>query len=194
MLVRAKWPVEGWENQKTSGSAGRSEAPDIWAWRCWPGSGSNLAVIKARDSATLFDYVCAINATTIVLDIEPWLIHWTAPSNRLVQRLTDFRRLAPESSVVVLCTNSRRFKKAAIAAPYVGRARKPWTSRRRIGPLGDRPVVVGDSLLLDGLLARRLRAAFVWLQWEGHTPLWPHLIHAVDRILGSVLLTARTRP
>jgi hypothetical protein len=188
------WPVEGWESQMTSGSAGRSEAADVWAWRCWRGFGENLVVIKARDLATLFDYVREINATTIVLDIEPWLIHWTAPSNLLAQRLADFRRQAPGSSAVVLCTNSRRFKSASIAAAYVGRARKPWTSRRRIGPLGDRPVVVGDSLLLDGLLALRMRAAFVWLQWEGETPLWPRLIHAVDRFVGSVLLTAAPAP
>lgn len=177
----------------SSGAGERSAVPDTWTWRWRSGPGRHLAVIKAKDAATILEYIRTVAATAVVLDIEPGLIHWTASSALLSQRLTDFKRHIPRTSTVILCTNSRRFNNVSTSGTYVGGARKPWTGRGRFGSLGDRPVVVGDSLLIDGLLALRLRAAFVWLQWQGQTPPWPRMIHVADRLAGSVLLATTTR-
>jgi predicted HAD superfamily phosphohydrolase YqeG len=46
----------------------------------------------------------------------------------------------------------------------IHRGNKPWTTRRRLGlDRGDRVWVVGDQILTDGILARRLGATFVHL-------------------------------
>ena len=46
----------------------------------------------------------------------------------------------------------------------VSRGNKPWTTRRRLGiSRTDRVVVVGDQVLTDGVLARRLAIAFIHL-------------------------------
>jgi hypothetical protein len=128
-----------------------------------------------------------------ILDIEPWVLSWHADAGRLAEALTPWVEIGPAGVRVVLCTNSKRFSIDTLGVELVSHAQKPWTRRSRLGALGMSPVVVGDCLLLDGLLAFRLRADFIWLPWQDSAPLWPRAIHLLDALMAPFLLRSASK-
>lgn len=127
-------------------------------------------------------------ATDLILDAEPLLVHWSESPDLLPARLASLLTRVPVSAVV--CSNSRRFRYAGPGVALVSGARKPWTRLSRFGALGDRPVVIGDLLLLDGLLAARLGATFYWVRPDGDIPVWPRVLGLLDRVVLCVATVA----
>lgn len=156
----------------------------------WRTSGRSMRVVPMRDLDELRRYIHQHQPTDLILDIEPWLVHWVEPADLLASRLDMWHGWASSHCAVRLCTNSDRFRLPDGAVPLIGAARKPRTALCDLGRLGERPLVVGDLLLFDGLLARRLSADFAWLKWRGTSPPWPRVLRAVDRLAAPLLLVS----
>lgn len=125
----------------------------------------------------------------LICDVEPLLVHWDASGDDLAEAVSVVRA-AIWPTRLLLCTNSSRF--AEISATLgVTAARKPMTELSRFGEIGSRRLVAGDLLLLDGLLALRLRADFLWLKGPSNrTPIWPRIQTAIDGLAKPVLLVS----
>jgi hypothetical protein len=143
-----------------------------------PGS---IRIFQSLEPALQF---ASESATELILDIEPWLVAWDQPADTLESSLRTLGLYPIDSTVVILCTNSRRFKVTS-AHRIITAAHKPWTRRQRIA----RPMVCGDSLILDGLLAQRLGADFLWVRWNANAPIWPKVLQLIDRLMAKILST-----
>lgn len=120
----------------------------------------------------------------IVLDIEPLLSDWggSDEGGQLEKRVAEIPVSLRER--VVLVTNSRRYSRSAGVAIISG-VRKPFTSLRR---LGDRKiaVVVGDTLVTDGLLAYRLNVPFFQIRLNQEGRRKPFVVY-IESVVGAVL-------
>ncbi len=157
---------------------------ELYRWR-WSRE-CRIVVVKSRDE--VID-ACQLSTPDLVIcDVEPFLVDWTAPATELeTNAVTLERELHPIQ--VVLCTNSDRFTGARGMPRLISRARKPFTATKRLHGLPSRVTVTGDILIIDGLLALRLRSEFLWFrQPKGEAPPWPRCLAFVDRFLRPLLL------
>lgn len=108
------------------------------------------------------------SAKTLIFDVEPFVAHWNSDQQALDKGLTHVVTEAsavPGVQLVCFATNSARRPTVSLAHPglrvvYLASAGKPF----RIEPYHDFPVpgaLIGDQVLTDGLLARRLGYFFV---------------------------------
>lgn len=153
----------------------------------WRFSSQHSLTTRADNAEELFSVLHQLQVTDLVLDVEPWLVHWRESAAVLPSRVAAWKAQLPPCRLT-LCSNSQRFARVATTARMVSNARKPWTPVTTIGRLGPRPVVAGDLLILDGLLAWRLDAHFVWMRWPRSAPLWPALLRSVDWVTEPLLL------
>lgn len=148
----------------------------------------------------LADAVHHSGAATVVVDVEPLLAGWHTPSEAVVAGAAEIcsaiGSVARNVRCIVFTSNSRRELPRlphgnVIATRVVPAARKPWrTDYLRYCP---RPlIVVGDQLITDGLLAWRVRAAFLHWLHAGSIPWWPRLQAAIGRIVCSIFFTRYT--
>jgi predicted HAD superfamily phosphohydrolase YqeG len=148
--------------------------------------------------ATLDDiarYASRVSARTLVLDIEPFVADWDSSQETLddgVARVLDY--VATIAGLVVVCfaTNSRRRPTAlpsdlAVQVEYVASAGKPLQTApyRRFPPPG---IVIGDQILTDGLLARRLGYTFLhYCPDQAGMPRGPRLLNRLGALARPVL-------
>ena len=120
----------------------------------------------------------------LLWDVEPLLVPWDhpCPAEALAAACARLPTVLARRSVVV--TNSRRFLPARLSIPLVAGARKPWT-RSSLEDFAGAVVVIGDTVLTDGLLAFRLGIDFLHVA-EPSSP--RPLIARVEVVLGTVLL------
>ena len=149
--------------------------------RRWRSSISPSAIYEISERPQLVDLIAAVDPSIVVVDVEPLLVGWGEPEHMLSIRLDSLAESIRPSARVVVCTNSRRFRLIQ-GAEMIANARKPRVPPELTGDLGGRPLVVGDLLILDGLLARRLRADFVWWRGKDPAPWWPRLLRMVDAV------------
>lgn len=127
---------------------------------------------------------------TLVFDIEPLVAHWRSDQQALDQGLAHVVTQAsavPGVQVVCFATNSLRRPSVSLARPgvrvvYLAAARKPlWLAPYRDFP---RPgALIGDQVLTDGILARRLRYDFVHYTPEhARIPRGPWLLNQGGRL------------
>lgn len=124
--------------------------------------------------ATLDDvarYASRVSARTLVFDIEPFVAHWDSNQEALddgIARVLDRVATIPGVLVVCFATNSSRRPSALPGGPgglgarieYIASAGKPLqTGPYRLFP--GPGIVIGDQILTDGLLARRLGYTFL---------------------------------
>jgi predicted HAD superfamily phosphohydrolase YqeG len=125
-----------------------------------------------------------LSAKTIILDVEPLIATWDSSQEELdrgIAATLDQVSHVPGVLVVCFATNSDRRPSAPLASPglrvmYVASAGKPLrTAYYRDLP---RPgVVIGDQILTDGLLARRLGYTLLhYSPARGSAPLGPRLL------------------
>lgn len=150
--------------------------------------------------------VAGLAVPTVVLDVEPLIAHWDsgqqALDRGLRRTLAEVERL-PAVRVVCFATNSRR--RPSFAPPgqrfqvvYVALAAKPFrTAHYRTFPAPG--ALVGDQILTDGLLARRLGYTFVHYQATvGEVPRGPWLLnkfgHLILRLLFPEADATSTQP
>lgn len=113
-------------------------------------------------------YASRLSARTLIFDVEPFVADWDSSQQALddgIARVLDHVTTIPGVLVVCFATNSSRRPSAIPGGPgvhveYVASAAKPLqTTPYRQFP---RPgIVIGDQILTDGLLARRLEYTFL---------------------------------
>lgn len=112
--------------------------------------------------------VTALAAKTVIFDVEPLVADWDSGQevlDRGIARVVDQLTAIPGLLLVCFATNSSRQpsvvpQRPGVQVQYVTSACKPL----RIVPYQDFPrpgVVIGDQVLTDGLLARRLGYTFL---------------------------------
>jgi hypothetical protein len=153
-----------------------------------------VAVFRVRRvSANSLDSVCrvvsAVNARTVVLDVQPMILGWRpTTTNHEAGSVVDALRIAsPALDALIFASNARHLdltlgNSDAKSGSLVVRARKPWRIDYLSG-VSAPIIVVGDQVVTDGLLAWRMGATFVHWQHVHPTPVWPR----VQRMLGSVV-------
>jgi predicted HAD superfamily phosphohydrolase YqeG len=141
---------------------------------------------NASDLPRLVD---ELSARTIVLDIEPLVAAWDGTQDALdegIARVLDQVSAVPVVRAVCFATNSARQPSAlpdipGIDVSYLVSARKP----ARTAPYARLPlpgVVVGDQVMTDGLLARRLGYSFLHYRHPQPAPLGPRLLDGFGRL------------
>jgi predicted HAD superfamily phosphohydrolase YqeG len=148
--------------------------------------------------ATLDDiarYASRLSARTLVFDVEPFVAHWDSSQEALdegIARVLDQVATIPGLLVVCFATNSGRRPSALPSAQgmrveYLVSAGKPLrTGLYRLFP---RPgIVIGDQVLTDGLLARRLGYTFLHCCTEpAGMPRGPRLLSRLGAVARPVL-------
>ena len=133
--------------------------------------------------------IAELSARTVVLDIEPLVAAWDGTQAALddgIARMLGIVGAIPGVRAVCFATNSVRHPSALPDVPdvevsYVVSARKP----ARMAPYARLPlpgVVVGDQIMTDGMLARRLGYSFLHYRHPQPGPLGPRLLDAVGEL------------
>jgi predicted HAD superfamily phosphohydrolase YqeG len=141
-------------------------------------------------------------ARTVIYDVEPLIAHWDSAQAALDQGIAAVvGQVAQIGGVQVVCfaTNSARFPSVLPAAPpglqvrYLVSARKPL----RTAPYADLPrpgVVVGDQIMTDGLLARRIGFTFLHFQPRpGSVPAGPQALMRCGEVLRPLIFARAGR-
>lgn len=112
--------------------------------------------------------LCVAGGMRAVLDLDATLVPTGTTSEAYLPPPGVLTAALCVDAVIV--TNRRDVPAELWGIPVVAHAGKPWTPRSRL-PLSPRPsTVIGDQLLTDGLLARRLGATFIRVLPLGEHP------------------------
>jgi len=142
------------------------------------------------DEQELLHRLKQLSPRTLIIDIEPLVAYWDSTQDALDRGIThvlDLVAAIPGVAVVCFATNSARRpsaqpRRAEVRVVYLASAHKPVQITPYLGFL--RPgVVIGDQVLTDGLLAKRLR--YVFLHYRAPltgAPLGPQLLHRLGRL------------
>lgn len=141
------------------------------------------------DADDLPRLVAALEAHTVVIDIEPLVDAWDGTLdtlNRGISRLADLVAAAPTVQAICFATNSARQPSTLPQLPgidvtYLVSARKPG----RLAQYARLPrpgVVAGDQMLTDGLLARRLGYSFLHYRHPNPGPVGPRLLDSIGQL------------
>jgi hypothetical protein len=145
-----------------------------------------------------------LSPRTLIIDIEPLVAYWHGTQDALdrgIAHVLDLVTAVPSVAVVCFATNSARTPSVqppdastGARVVYLASARKPV----RITPyLGfPRPgVVIGDQVLTDGLLAKRLSYAFLHYRAPlAGAPIRPQLLQGLGRLARRPLFGPARRP
>jgi predicted HAD superfamily phosphohydrolase YqeG len=143
-----------------------------------------------------------VGARTVIADVEPMIAYWDSDQEALdrgVVPIVSAVVAVPSVRVVCLATNSLRKPTALPAVEgvqliYLALAGKPL----RIAPYRNFPtpgVVVGDQLVTDGALARRLRYEFVQFRPSARPlPAGPWLMAQVGHAVRPLLFARPEEP
>jgi len=140
-----------------------------------------------------------LSARTIIVDIEPLVAYWDGTQDALdrgLSRILDGLSAIPAVRVVCFSTNSTRRPSSIPTMPgvqveYLASAGKPL----RIAPYQRFPrpgAVIGDQIVTDGILARRLGYTFLhYRPRPDHAPLGPRLLSGCGRLVRPFVFTRR---
>jgi predicted HAD superfamily phosphohydrolase YqeG len=132
-----------------------------------------------------------LSPRTLIIDIEPLVSYWDDTQDALDRGITHVMHLVaaiPSAAVVCFATNSARRPSAQprsteVQVVYLASAHKPV----QITPYLSFPlpgVVVGDQVLTDGLLAKRLGYAFLHYHAPlTGAPIGPQLLDRLGRLV-----------
>jgi predicted HAD superfamily phosphohydrolase YqeG len=137
-----------------------------------------------------------LSARTVVFDVEPLVAYWKGPQQALDEgaaRVLSETAKLPAVEVVCFSTNSRRRPStvpgaAGLRVVYLASAGKPLRTAAYQG--FPRPgAVIGDQVVTDGILARRLGYLFIQVGRPTGAPLGPRLMGAGGRLVRPLLFT-----
>lgn len=147
------------------------------------------------DEQGLLQRLEELSPRTLVIDIEPLVAYWDGTQDALdsgIARELDLVSAVPSVVVVCFATNSAR--RPSVQPPstgvdvvYLAAARKPT----RVKPYLSFPrpgAVVGDQVLTDGLLAKRL--GYTFLHYHAPltgAPLRPQLLAVLGRLASRAI-------
>jgi predicted HAD superfamily phosphohydrolase YqeG len=132
-----------------------------------------------------------LSPRTLIIDIEPLVAYWDGNQDALdrgIAHVLDLVAAVPSVVVVCFATNSARRssvqpRSTGVRVVYLASAHKPV----RIRPYLTFPrpgVVIGDQVLTDGLLAKRLGYAFLHYRAPlTGAPIGPQLLYALGRLV-----------
>jgi hypothetical protein len=137
----------------------------------------------------------ALAAHTVVFDVEPLVAAWDGPQEALdrgISAVLDLVMAVPAVHVVCFATNSARRPSTLPPTPgvdviYLVSARKP----ARVSQYASLPrpgVVVGDQMLTDGLLARRLGYSFLHYRHPQPAPVGPRVLDGIGQLARPLIL------
>ena len=143
-----------------------------------------------------------LSVRTLVIDIEPLVAYWDGTQDALdrgLAHVVDLVAGVPSVTVVCFATNSARRpsvqpRSTRADVVYLASARKPAHLAPYLG--FPRPgAVIGDQVLTDGLLARRLGYTFLHYrpQLTG-APIRPQLLNGLGRVARRPLFGPRRHP
>jgi predicted HAD superfamily phosphohydrolase YqeG len=146
------------------------------------------------DASDLPRLITALSARTLLLDIEPLVASWDGTQDALdtgIARVLDQVAAVPGVRAVCFATNSARRPSVlpqvrGIDVSYIASAGKPL----RTAPYARLPrpgVVIGDQVLTDGVLARRLGYAFLHYRHPQPAPIGPRLLDQGGKLVRSLL-------
>jgi predicted HAD superfamily phosphohydrolase YqeG len=129
------------------------------------------------------------SARTVVVDIEPLVAVWDGTAEALdrgIDQIVELVATIPVVRVVCFATNSARRPSALPRVPgvdvtYIVSAGKPvrLTQYARLPRPG---VVVGDQVMTDGLLARRLGYGFLHYRPAERAPAGPRVLDGIGQL------------
>lgn len=135
--------------------------------------------------------VAKLAAATVVFDVEPLIAHWDTGQEALDQGVKRvLAEVAPLPAVLVLCfaTNSSRRPSFLPVSQkprlvYIASAGKPFRSGRYKN-FPTPGVLIGDQVLTDGILARRLGYTFIHcLPAVAEVPRGPWLLNRSGQLI-----------
>jgi predicted HAD superfamily phosphohydrolase YqeG len=146
------------------------------------------------DKRDLPRLIAALKARTLVFDVEPLVASWDGTGDALdrgVARVLQEVAAIPEVRAVCFATNSARQPSALPRVPgvdvtYLVSAGKP----ARTAPYARLPlpgVVIGDQVMTDGLLARRLGYFFLQYRPPQRAPVGPRILNACGELLRPLI-------
>lgn len=134
-----------------------------------------------------------LSARTVIFDVEPLVAYWNGTREDLdegIARVLSEIAGWPAVEVVCFSTNSRRRPSAVpsvagVQVVYLASAGKPLrtTAYLRFPRPG---VVIGDQVVTDGLLARRLGYGFIQVTGPENSPVGPRLMAGAGRLARPV--------
>lgn len=154
---------------------------------------------SCADEQDMLRVLGALTANTLIIDIEPLVARWDGGQDALdrgVARVLEEVADLPGVLVVCFATNSARRPSAEprstrVHVVYLDSARKPARTQPYL--LFPQPgVVVGDQVLTDGLLARRLGYTFVHYQPRLSRPVGPALLNGFGHVIRPLLFGSST--
>jgi predicted HAD superfamily phosphohydrolase YqeG len=141
------------------------------------------------DVAELPRLVAALGARTLVFDVEPLVTTWDGTPEALdrgIDQVVDLAATIPGVRVVCFATNSARRPSVLPRVPgvdvtYIVSASKPvrLAQYERLPRPG---VVVGDQVMTDGLLARRLGYGFLHYRPAQRAPAGPRVLDGIGQL------------
>jgi hypothetical protein len=145
---------------------------------------------RFTDESELPSLVAELSAQTAVLDIEPLVAPWNGSGDELdrgINRIIEKLAHVPGLRAVCFATNSARRPShlpdvPGIRVSYVLSAGKPL----HLSPYAKLPrpgVVVGDQVMTDGLLARRLGYDFLHYRHSRGAPTGPRVLDGCGELL-----------
>ncbi|HEY7430527.1 MAG TPA: hypothetical protein VH641_07330 [Streptosporangiaceae bacterium] len=153
--------------------------------------------VRCDSLAEALQVAARLAAKTVVLDVEPQIAHWETGQETLdhgVKRLLDDIAALPGVAVVCFATNARRRPSFTPASQkfqvfYFASAEKPFRiSRFKSFPTPG--VLIGDQILTDGVLARRLGYTFVHcMPAVAEAPRGPWLLNRSGQLVRRLLFT-----
>ena len=154
------------------------------------------------DEQELLELLRQGSPRTLIVDIEPLVAFWDGSQDALDRGLVevlDMVAAVPSVAVVCFTTNSARRpsvepRNSEVHVVYFASARKPAHIKRyRSFP---RPgIVIGDQLLTDGLLAKRLGYAFLHYRPQlSGAPIGPQLLHGLGRLARPAVFGRNRHP
>jgi predicted HAD superfamily phosphohydrolase YqeG len=139
--------------------------------------------------------IAELSLKTVIFDIEPLVAYWNSAQDELDQGVRHIIRefaVIPGLRVVCFATNSARQVSAIPQLPglqvkYLASAGKPFRTAAYLG-FPQPGAVVGDQILTDGMLARRLGFTFLHCtpSLRG-APLGPQLLNRFGNLLRPLL-------
>lgn len=151
---------------------------------------------RATDLADAVRRTGELSAKTVIFDVEPLVAYWNGAQNDLDDGialvLNEIAKL-PTVEVVCFSTNSLRRPSVvpsvdSVRVVYLSSAAKPLRTKAYQG--FPRPgVVIGDQVATDGILARRLGYAFIWIDRPARVPPGARLMAAAGRLVRLLLFT-----
>ena len=139
--------------------------------------------------------VAELSLKTVIVDIEPLVAYWNSAQDELDQGVDSIIRkfaIIPGLRVVCFATNSARQLStipqcAGLQVKYLASAGKPLRTSAYLG-FPKPGAVVGDQILTDGMLARRLGFTFLHCTPSlTGTPLGPQLLNRFGNLLRPLI-------